>query len=361
MLKILRYIASFLLFYKLLNYLRNTFFVPKWYDSFARADLRRVIVIAPYYSKKGFEGSVCVFHFGANKYTSKPEFVDDPERTCLVVSYNIPDGLIGEYEYEVRKDSRVYFSKSEMISYTSRHTLSITTLFKYEVDFLREWIDHHITVGVEHFYLYENNYVADPRIAAVLKPFIKTGKVTHILWPFPYVFYNYYVRKLWPNDAHAYAQLAQINDALYRHGMETEWLLCCDVDEYFYSPSGNMLMDFVKDVSVDSSISSISVSGYWFGGSMKDLEHALSDNVVDAFLRSEREPTSPPKCFLRTSAVKLASVHNALIQDARGYDAPPHIMCFNHYRALGWQRRFDNGFATDSENVCLRDQVKELL
>jgi len=48
------------------------------------------------------------------------------------------------------------------------HFLSICTIFKNEARYLREWIEFHRLVGVDHFYLYENRSEDD--FAPVLAP-----------------------------------------------------------------------------------------------------------------------------------------------------------------------------------------------
>jgi len=235
----------------------------------------------------------------------------------------------------------------------NRYKLSISTLFKYETDFLQEWIEYHRSVGVEHFYLYENNPTPDERMTAILEPYKRAGIVTHILWPYPYGFYNYKLRKLWPNDALAYTQVPQINHALYKFAAETEWLLSCDVDEYFYSPKavGTQLTDIISMVNAADDVSSVRIRGFWFGGTAEEAMRAKSAGVRQTFIRSERSPTSAGKCIFDTSSVRLASVHNSLIHDKKELDISPDILRFNHYRALGWKKRLDENFAREMENA----------
>ena len=38
---------------------------------------------------------------------------------------------------------------------TKKHQLSICAIFKNEAKFLKEWIEYHRLVGVDHFYLYD--------------------------------------------------------------------------------------------------------------------------------------------------------------------------------------------------------------
>ena len=38
-----------------------------------------------------------------------------------------------------------------------KYQISLCLIFKNEAPFLKEWLDYHLTVGVDHFYLYNNN------------------------------------------------------------------------------------------------------------------------------------------------------------------------------------------------------------
>ena len=56
--------------------------------------------------------------------------------------------------------------------------LSIGAVFKDERDYLQEWIDFHRRVGVEHFFLYDNESSDTPE--EVLTPYVDDGLVTLI-------------------------------------------------------------------------------------------------------------------------------------------------------------------------------------
>ncbi|HEX6578168.1 MAG TPA: glycosyltransferase family 2 protein [Jiangellaceae bacterium] len=62
-----------------------------------------------------------------------------------------------------------------------RHFLSAMIRVKDEARFLPEWVAHHLNVGVEHVYVYDNNSSDD--IERVIMPFIERGLVTYVPWP----------------------------------------------------------------------------------------------------------------------------------------------------------------------------------
>ncbi|MGH9232652.1 MAG: glycosyltransferase family 2 protein [Acidimicrobiales bacterium] len=62
-----------------------------------------------------------------------------------------------------------------------RHFLSAMIRVKDEARFLPEWVAHHLNVGVEHVYVYDNNSSDD--IERVIMPFVERGLVTYVRWP----------------------------------------------------------------------------------------------------------------------------------------------------------------------------------
>ncbi len=62
-----------------------------------------------------------------------------------------------------------------------KYGLAICSIFKDEAPFLKEWIEYHKMLGVEHFYMYNNN--SSDAYKEILLPYIANGVVTLIDWP----------------------------------------------------------------------------------------------------------------------------------------------------------------------------------
>src|SRR5438067_6659884 len=97
-----------------------------------------------------------------------------------------------------------------------RYYLSACAIFRNEAPYLAEWLLFHLGVGVEHFYLYENNSTDD--FHSVLAPFLERGEVTLVDWP-----------------------KAQGQKAAYRHCLrsaaaQSRWVAFLDLDEFLFSP-----------------------------------------------------------------------------------------------------------------------------
>jgi hypothetical protein len=62
-----------------------------------------------------------------------------------------------------------------------RYEIAVMLRFKNEAPYLEEWLDFHEAVGVDHFYLYNNN--SSDHFREVLAPFVARGLVTLHDWP----------------------------------------------------------------------------------------------------------------------------------------------------------------------------------
>jgi hypothetical protein len=89
---------------------------------------------------------------------------------------------------------------------------AVVAVLKNETTYIDEWLCHHLAVGVQHFFLYDNGSEDD--IYGVLRGYINHGIVTIVNFP---------MRGL-QRDAY--------NHALRFYGSATEWLAYFDIDEF---------------------------------------------------------------------------------------------------------------------------------
>ena len=66
-------------------------------------------------------------------------------------------------------------------SMPKQYKVSVCAIFKNEAPYLKEWIEFNRIVGVEHFYLYNNN--SEDNYEEIIAPYIKKGLVTLVQWP----------------------------------------------------------------------------------------------------------------------------------------------------------------------------------
>jgi hypothetical protein len=136
--------------------------------------------------------------------------------------------------------------------------LTVATLMKNQRRWLREWLEFHILVGVEHFLIYDNDSSDEP--LDVLQGYIDEGIVTFIPWPpaeFPQPFpattvleqwqdgwfrdaLDTCIQKSWTIHQQGPCQVAAFIDAIWKTRNGTSrWLGIWDVDEFMFPPNGS--------------------------------------------------------------------------------------------------------------------------
>ena len=122
-----------------------------------------------------------------------------------------------------------------------KYNLSICAVFKNEAKSLKEWLEYHQMVGVDHFYLY-NNSSSDPYMD-ILKPYIQEGVVTLVQWPYQLSDLSEDRDLIWLLNTQI---SAYENAARFRAIDETKWLVFVDLDEYLLPPSSNSLREILE-------------------------------------------------------------------------------------------------------------------
>lgn len=94
-----------------------------------------------------------------------------------------------------------------------KYYLSSAVVIKDEADYISEWIEYHLLIGFDHFYIYDNE--STDNIEEVLEPYINDGIVSFINFPGKGI------------------QLEMIQNVLEKSSNETFWLAIHDIDEFF--------------------------------------------------------------------------------------------------------------------------------
>lgn len=115
-----------------------------------------------------------------------------------------------------------------------KYQLAVVAIFHNDARYLKEWIEFHRLVGVEHFYLY--NHLSTDAYKEVLKPYIAKGIVKLIDWP-----YTYGTLYEWNQ-----IQRAAYGDALTRAKGKVKWLAAIDTDEFIFPSQENSLLEFLS-------------------------------------------------------------------------------------------------------------------
>ncbi len=93
-----------------------------------------------------------------------------------------------------------------------QYEVGLCLIFKNEGRFLREWIEYYKMIGVDHFWLYNNN--SDDNFLEIIAPYIEDGTVTLVEW------------------TKKYAQVEAYNDCYQHTHKSVHWLGFIDADEF---------------------------------------------------------------------------------------------------------------------------------
>jgi hypothetical protein len=148
-----------------------------------------------------------------------------------------------------------------------RYELAIGAIFKDEARYLDEWLTFHHGVGVEHFYLYNNNSSDDFR--NVLLPWMGRGLVTLTDWPGPA------------------GQVSAYQDCVRRNGKEARWIALIDIDEFLFSPQTRDLASVLQRYA---DLPAIFVYWHLFGSSGHIRRPPGS--IIEAYTRRLDEETA---------------------------------------------------------------------
>lgn len=121
---------------------------------------------------------------------------------------------------------KLLFFFRKPIKYDKQYKFCICSIFKNEGPYLKEFIEYHMLIGFEHFYLYNNN--SDDNYKEVLKPYVDSGVVTLVEWPV--------VPGQGPMYNHWYST--------YRH--ESSWVSFLDLDEFICPLKMTNIADWIK-------------------------------------------------------------------------------------------------------------------
>jgi len=143
--------------------------------------------------------------------------------------------------------------KSNCIEPEKTYPLSITTITKNSASYIREWLEYHILIGIDHFFILDNE--SEDGLHALLKPYIEKDLVTYIPWADDS--YRDAKFKLSLNT-----QQKGMVYALSLHGCKSDWTALIDDDEFLVPKQNRSIKEVLKDYS---SYGGLAVGWAWFG------------------------------------------------------------------------------------------------
>ncbi len=213
---------------------------------------------------------------------------------------------------------------------TPQYHLAICAIAKDEGPYFKEWIDWHLKMGVEKFFIYDNESTDTTR--DVLAPYIEAGIVE----------YNYF-----PGYRR---QLAAYDDCIERHRLDTRWLAFIDLDEFIVPVKDKTIPDFLQRFE-DASAVEINWLVYGSGGAKKKLpgtvmdrfrRHSLPGHRLNRHVKSIVNPRrvySVIGCHevARLSGKAYDSHGNPITRNFRDREPQQDVIRINHYAVRSWE------------------------
>lgn len=169
---------------------------------------------------------------------------------------------------------------------TERYRLTAMVRVKNEARFLPEWLAHHVGLGVEHFYIYDNNSTDD--IESVMRPFIDEGLATYVPWPT------------------VPASPASHVDFLERFAASSTWVAFLDADEFLVENQPGALL---TTLDARRRHPAVAVNSLYFGSA--GHETIPEGLVTERFDRADPSANDHVKVIARPTAVyRYRNPHN---------------------------------------------------
>lgn len=159
-----------------------------------------------------------------------------------------------------------------------KYDVSLCAIFRDEADYIKEWIEFHMLVGVEHFYLY-NNFSKDGYFE-VLREYIEKDIVTLTDWP---------VKQ---------GQMQAYQDCVDRFSNETKWIGFFDIDEYCVPNHYEKIYDLLRSFNNRAPI--VLVNWRYFGTSGIIKRDPGKTLIIEDFVVAWRKYSDIGKFFYNT-------------------------------------------------------------
>ena len=191
---------------------------------------------------------------------------------------------VGNYCRVLRNDQKTTFP----------HELAVVAIMKNEGPYLKEWLDFHILVGVEKFYLYDNESTDNTR--DVLAPYIARGIVE----------YTYFPGLRRQNPAYI--------DAINRFSNDTRWMAIIDLDEFIVPVQTRTITELLR--TLPRNFGALALTWVMYGSS--GHVHAPGGLVIENF-KYHADSTRESGCKSIVNPRLVVRQHNPHINDVAGF------------------------------------------
>ena len=214
-----------------------------------------------------------------------------------------------------------------------RFDVSVMAILKNEAPNMEEWLCHHMAIGVDHFFLYDNG--STDELHEVLKPYADHGVVTTIYFP---------MRGL-QRDAN--------NHVVRFFGDTTEWIAYVDIDEFLVPERDESIGDVMARFP-DAEQVLVSRKEFCYSGNRTPVAGLVTESYREYSENVPRMGTSEvlAKPIIRPRGTARVGIHNAFTvhgrtvntageptsEEATVIEDPSYAnLQMNHYFTKSWE------------------------
>ena len=222
--------------------------------------------------------------------------------------------------------------KKELKADNSKPTyyLAVCAIAKNEGPYFKEWIDWHRKMGVEKFYIYDNESTDCTK--EVLAPYIAEGIVDYCYFP---------GRK---------RQLAAYDDCFEKHRTDARWIAVIDLDEFIVPVKDSTIPEFLQKLEDYSSVE-INWLVYGSGGAKQRepggvmerfRKHSRPDHILNRHVKSIVDPRRVCSMIGCHEAARLEgkacdSHGNRITRGFRDREPQQDVIRINHYAVKSYE------------------------
>ncbi|XP_072166429.1 uncharacterized protein [Diadema setosum] len=328
--------------------------MPKLHSVFSDPVSKNVVFIGTRFLAQNWTKEKFVSHFETGESILCDPIVEDYlsfgylSQFNVVLTCQLPSSLVGKANFSltlqrisnVKRFQRYAYNDIMVCSSGSskfkRFMLTACTMIRNMDDFVPEWITFHRYVGVQHFFLYDNESPENSTLRHTVREEIAEGVVTVIPWTHAAVGQKTYLE----------VQIAHENDCVWRNRYRSKWMLKIDVDEFVQpmNASKRFITDYLEGSLFDR-VGAVRLQN-WFFGRRDNMSIQSGDSVVERNTWRPSYPTAQnsgrDKNILQPMNIHYFKIHAVKI-GAPAVSLSPHLeLRLVHYRLDNPRiRRFD--------------------
>lgn len=173
--------------------------------------------------------------------------------------------------------------------------IAIIAIARLENDYINEWIGHHLNIGVDHIYVYDNSSNEEEKLnGAVYEKFM--NKVTII-----------------PAYDEVQYQIPAYKDAYKKYGCLYDYLVYIDVDEFIFLQKDDSIKEFVVRFPKDCECYRMNWLIYGDNGIVnRDVTSSVVADFTKPLLRNKKNTTTKSIIKGGLEDIDFESVHYAI-------------------------------------------------